>query len=51
MKYSHTNVLSIVFKGWDDDYDDGSEDSGASQDYDCEPGDDCWDAYELDEDK
>jgi hypothetical protein len=49
MKSTQSNVFTMIFKGWDDDYDDGSEDSGASQDWDLEPGDDGWGAYELDD--
>jgi|TARA_R110000850_G_scaffold264163_2_gene393114 hypothetical protein len=30
------------FTTWEDDYDDGSEDSGKSKDWDMEPGDPGW---------
>ena len=34
--------MSSMYGGGDDDYDNGSEDSGKSQDWDMEPGDEGW---------
>ena len=51
MEVLSKSVLTVIFKSCDDDdYSNGAEDSCESQDYDCEPGDECWDMYELGDD-